>query len=352
MRRALPLLLLLACACGGAPRVRFGRDACFIDDAPVGIAQVEGEEARISQRMTQRQPLFVGVGLLVVLLAGAGYILRVVDILAARSADGTGFVDRLRLALDRHRAYPARYFSIVGGSFALLLLACGFYGALDSDRRAGERDLGLLQFCHLALRSADERDVLSRQKENLAALAATAGQIRALVGQLPPDEQQKAQLVIRRISEQLDRPDKALSDSLDRNAQASAAVREQTERVERGISDVAAGVGALKGVPAALAGLERSQQGVGETLKAVSAQLDQGAKSEADQRAAFAAFAQKIDARLGAVDAELDRGARSETDQRAGLAALAKRLDALEARSRPQPQAAPAPPPAPKPASG
>lgn len=335
--------------------MRFGRDACFIDDAPVGIAQVEGEEARISERMAKRQPLFVAVGLLVVLLAGAGYILRVVDIVSARGADGYGFVDRLRMALDRHRAYPARYFSIVGGSFTLLLLACGFYGALDSDRRAAERDLGLLQFCHLALRTADEHDVLSRQKENLAELAATAGQIRALVGQLPPDEQQKAQLVIRRISEELDRQDKTLADSLERNAQASAQVRAQTERLERGISDVAAAVDALKGVPIALSSLQKNQLELGEELEAVSTRLDQGAKADAEHRVLFASFAQKIDAQLGAVGAQLDRGARAETDQRAGLSALAKRLDALEAHVRAQPPAAPAaaaPPVAAKPTSG
>jgi hypothetical protein len=320
-RLAWSLLVLSLAACGRIPTVRFANDTCFIDNAPAGIVQVEREEARLSQHMIERQPLFILVTLMVVVLAGAGYVLRIVDVIAVRGEDGLGFLDRLRQALERHRAHPARYFAMLAGTFALLLIACGVYISLDSDKRASERSLGLLQFCNLALRTADEHNVLSEQRDNLEALSATAGRIQALVGELPPDEQQKAQLVIDQVSKALDKQEKSLSDSLDRNAQAAAQERRQTEQVESSLSGIAADMQALKGVPAALAA----------------------------ERADLAALSKKLDARESAVDDKLDQSARAAAAERGDLAALAKRLDALESRLSPPAAGAAAPQVASKP---
>ena len=313
LRLMIPLTFLFFAGCSRVPQVRFANDACFIDSAPAGIEQVEQEEALISQHMVERQPLFILVTIMVVLLAGAGYVLRIVDVIAVRGKDGLGFVERLHQALERHRAHPVRYFALIAGTFVLFLAACGVYFSLDSDKRASERSLGLLQFCHLALRTADEHNVLSEQRRNLEALSATAGHIQALVGELPPDEQKKAQLVIDQVSRALDKQGKALSISLDRNDQAATDVREQTKLLERGLSRVAADVLALKNVPAALSDLKKTQQ--------------------------------KLDAELVAVGAKLDKSARTDavTAERSDLAAIAKRLDAIEAHMRPEPASVPAP---------
>jgi hypothetical protein len=320
---ALPFLFLTACS--RAPRVRFENDTCFINDVPAGIQQVEEEEALISQHMAERQPLFILTTLMVVLLATAGYVLRIIDVVAVRNKDGLGFTDRLRQSLERHRAHPARYFSMIAGAFVLLLVASGFYLSLDSDKRASERGLGLLQFCHLALRTADEHNVLSQQRLNLEALAATAGHIQLLVDKLPPDEQKKAKLVIDQVSKALDKQDRELSDSLDRNAEAAAEVRAQTMLVERGLSSVAANVLMLKSVPSALSDLGKSEQEFGARLDAVDAKLG------------------TVDEKLGTVSDKLDGSARADSldDVRAGVAALAKRLDAIEARMRQPPARAP-----------
>ena len=49
----------------------------------------------------------------------------------------------------------------------LLAMAAGLYIYLDVDKRASERALGMLQFCHLALRTAEEQGVLAEQRKNL-----------------------------------------------------------------------------------------------------------------------------------------------------------------------------------------
>lgn len=317
----LPLFLSFA-ACSRAPSVRFDNDTCLIDDVPASIAQVEEAEARISQHMADRQPLFILVTLMVVLLASAGYVLRIVDVIAVRK-DGHSFLERLREALDRHRAHPARYFAMLSGAFMLLLFACGFYGALNSDKQASERALSSLQFCHLALRTADEHNVLSQQRQNLAALSATAGQIRSLVGQLPPDEQKKAQLVINQVSQALDRQSQDLARSLDKDAAAADEARAQSAQVEQGLSSLTIGVLALRNVPASLSDVAQREQALSDKLDGTTR--------------AVAALAQKLQDQLAAVNAKLDRDA----DQKAQLAALAKRLDTLEIRLRPQPASAP-----------
>ena len=67
------------------------------------------------------------------------------------------------------------------------MLAAGLYIYLDADKRASERALGMLQFCHLALRTNEEQGVLDEQRRNLAAIESTAGDIRTLVDKLPPE---------------------------------------------------------------------------------------------------------------------------------------------------------------------
>jgi hypothetical protein len=273
-------MALVASACSGPAHVRFDRDACFIDGRTATLMQVEVEEAKLSERILNRQPLFVLVTMMVVALAGASYVERLLLVLSLRKRDAPSLADRLQKTVERYRMHPLRYFSIVGATFALLLAACGFYIYLDADKRASERSLGLLQFCHLALRTAQEQSVLSEQRQNLSALQSTAGDIRALVDKLPPGEQKDAQHIVEQIGAALDKQGKIVADSFERTSQVQGSVRDETALVERGISSVAADVGGLKSMPA--------------TLRDLGASL---AKIDADVRA--------LDARIGVMDGRL-----------------------------------------------
>src|SRR6185503_1515887 len=77
------------------------------------------------------------------------------------------------------------------------------YVSLDADKRTSERSLATLQFCHLALRSANEQHVLAEQREHLASIASTEQNIRTLVDQLPPAERQKGQEIAAQLSASL-----------------------------------------------------------------------------------------------------------------------------------------------------
>src|SRR5262249_39614621 len=153
--------------CGGPGRIQFDNEQCLIDGTPATLAQVEARQTQVTQRILSRQPLFVLVTILVVVLAGTSHVEKLFLLFSARHKEARGLGERLKLALDRYRAHPVRYFSIVAGTLTLLLVAAGLYIYLDADKRASERALGTLQFCHLALRTAEEQGVLDEQRHNL-----------------------------------------------------------------------------------------------------------------------------------------------------------------------------------------
>src|SRR4051794_20516548 len=159
-------LLLVACV-PGPGHVEFTQGQCFIDGRPAQLGDVEARQARISERILARQPWFTVITILVVALAGASHIDKLVLLFSTRGARTHGLGERLKLMLDRYRAHPVRYFAIVIATLGLLGCAAGFYVYLDSDKRASERALGQLQFCHLALRESDAKRVLDEQRQNL-----------------------------------------------------------------------------------------------------------------------------------------------------------------------------------------
>ena len=91
----------------------------------------------------------------IVSLAGIGYVERLVMLFSARR-EARGMGERLQAVIDRYRSHPVRYFALLAGSVGMLIAAGSLYIYCDADKRSSERALGALQFCHLALRTADE----------------------------------------------------------------------------------------------------------------------------------------------------------------------------------------------------
>jgi hypothetical protein len=251
MARAFVLLVLLA-GCSGPGHVSFDNGRCLIDGAPATEAEVEARQSSVSSRILERQPYFVLITMLVVALASLNYVGKLVVLFSNKKTDGDGLREKLRVWIDRHRLKPVRYFAVLITTLALLLAACGAYIYLDADKRASERALGMLQFCHLALRTADEQGVLAEQRHNLEAIQSTAGDIRSLVDKLPPEEQRKAQQIVDQMNGALAKQGRLVSEYLNRTEESTKAVREHTQAVERGLSTVEAGVLGLKSLPAGL----------------------------------------------------------------------------------------------------
>jgi hypothetical protein len=212
-RSFVPLLLLLA-ACGGPGHVQYDNDRCLIDGHTATLGEVESRQAAVAARIQSRQPWFAIVTIVVVLVAGASNAEKAMVLLRARKHDGENrpLSERIRDALERHRQSPMRFGAIVGSTLGLLAMAAGLYIYLDVDKRASERALGMLQFCSRELKNDDERQALDEQRRNLASIQSTAGDIRALVDKLPPEEQRKGQMIVDQMNHALERQGKIVSD--------------------------------------------------------------------------------------------------------------------------------------------
>ncbi len=248
-------LMAVACtACGGPGNVRFDRERCYIDGQPAGLTQVEEREAVVEHRIAVRQPWLVVITVVVVLLAGIGYIEKLVLLLSA-SRDSKGMGDRLRAAAERYRAHRLRYFAMVGGSVGLLVTAGFLYIYVDADKRSSERALATLQFCHLALRTGEETSALDEQRQNLASIHQTAGEIRHLIDKLPPAEQVKAQEIIGHMDDAVGRERRIITDQLQRSEDTAEAIRDGTLSIEKSLTGLQSAVGSLKDLPASVKAL-------------------------------------------------------------------------------------------------
>ncbi len=249
--RLIPLLLVIA-ACGGPGHVEFNQGKCLIDAQPANIQEVESRQAKISERIISRQPMFVLVTVLIVLLAGASHLEKVVLLFSTRRQESHGLSQRLRVALERYRDRPLRYFSIVVSTLLLMGIAGGFYVYLDADKRASERALGLLQFCHLALRNGEAEGILTEQRHNLETIESTAGSIRALVKKLPPEEQEKAKEIVSQINSALSRQGKLVNEFLAQTTESNKSVVAHTQVLEKGLSTLETNILDLKPLPQGL----------------------------------------------------------------------------------------------------
>jgi hypothetical protein len=255
MMRRLFVLALAVAALGCSPvgRVQYDNNKCLIDGHAATVNEVEARIAAVSQRIMERQPWFAVVTLVVILIAGASNVDKLLTIIRARhEAQNRPWNERLRDALQRQRQRPLRYFAIVGTLTSLLALAVAFYIYLDADKRASERALGMLQFCNRELKNDDERQALDEQRRNLAAIQATAGDIRALVDKLPPEEQRKGQMIVDQMNAGLTRQGKIVSDYLARSDEAAKQLLEHTADVQKGLSTLQSDVAMLKVLPSVL----------------------------------------------------------------------------------------------------
>lgn len=291
----LTLQALTATGCGGPGRVQFDRELCYVDGRPATLTQVEEREAVVEHRIAVRQPWLIVITVAVVLLAGIGYLEKLVLLLSA-SRDSRGTGERLRATAERYRAHRVRYFAMVGGSVGLLATTGILYIWVDAGKRADERTLATLQFCHLALRTGEETSALNEQRQNLASIHETAGEIRHMIDKLPPAEQVKAQEIIGHMDDAVGRERRLITDGLERSQDTAEAIRNGTLSIEKNLSGVQSSLGALKDVPA-------NVKTVGETL-------------------------QKTDQRAAALQAQV-------TDIAAGLHALQHTVEGIASRPPP-----------------
>lgn len=182
-------VVLPACA---ASSVEFVGGKCLIDGTPASLTQVEQRQAEMTQHVLSRQPILTAIVVGMVVIAIAGYLPRISAILTARKAPVEKFSERLRARIERYRAHPVRYFLLVSTVLGVVITAAVVYVSLDADKRASERALANLQFCHLALRSAAETDHLKK-------IQSTEREIRSLIAKLPAADQRKA----RNLADQL-----------------------------------------------------------------------------------------------------------------------------------------------------
>jgi hypothetical protein len=283
LRRVLWVALLFAAACSGPGRVQYDNDRCLIDGHRATLSEVETRQAEVAQRIQAHQPWFAIVTIVVVLVAGASNAEKVMVLFRARKSaePNRPLGERIRDALDRLRQSPVRFGAIVGSTLGLLLVAASFYIYLDVDKRASERALGMLQFCHLALRTSAEQGVLSEQRKNLQAIQSTAGDIRSLVDKLPPEEKQKAREIVAHLNQALERQGKIVGDYLTRSDEQEKELKEHTALVEKGLSSLSTDLTSLKSLPALL-------KDIGDGVKRVDGKL-----GASDGR--FAALQQQLD---------------------------------------------------------
>ena len=227
---------MLLAACGSGNQVRYVDGQCLINGVATTLAHVEARQAEVTQHVLSRQPILTAIAVAAVTLAGAGYLQKILTVLAARRAPVQPLSDRLRARMDRYRAHPVRYFLLLGSVLGVLVVAGVAYVSLDADKRSSERSLASLQFCHLALRSADEQHVLAEQRDNLASIQSTEGDIRALVDKLPPAEQQKAHEIVDQLSTSLGQQRTMVARFAQHADDAARAVAEHQAEVERGLS--------------------------------------------------------------------------------------------------------------------
>lgn len=285
-----------AAACSAQGPVEYVDGQCLIAGVPATLGQVETRQAELTQHILSRQPVLTGIAVAAVLVAGAGYIQRIFTLLAARRAQSQSFAERLRARIERYRAHPLRYMLLIGGTLGLIAAAGIAYVSLDADKRASERALATLQFCHLALRSASEQHVLAEQREHLAAIQSSEHDIRALVDQLPPAEQQKAKAIAEQLSTSLGQQRAMVAQFAAHADDAAKAVADQQAAVQRDLSKLDGEVVDLKSltsIPAAVRDIGARQDALGGALAACNAKVDALAKSVDAVKQALDALATK-----------------------------------------------------------
>lgn len=283
---------LLALGCSGPGRVQYDGGRCLEDGQPLTSQQVEKEQARVAKRIASRQPWFAIITIGVVVIALGSNAQRAMLLFKARHTQGQQtLAERLREALARQRDNPVLFGTMLATSLGLAAIGGGFYVYLDVDKRASERALGMLQFCHLAMRTQEEQKVLDEQRQNLEAIQSTAGDIRTLVGKLPPDEQHKAQLIVSEMNDALAKQGKIVGDYAERADEAQKDLNEHTAAMEKGLASVQGDLAGLRSLPGDVKDLETATHHIDEAMSSIDGRFD-------DLRARMTGFDAKMDAML------------------------------------------------------
>ncbi len=269
---ALPTIVLAACGTGS--QVKYVDGHCLINGVVATLGQVEVRQAEVTQHVLSRQPVLTAIAVAAVALAGASYLERILAVLAARRVPSQPLAERLRARMERYRAHPVRYFLLLASILGVLIIAGVAYVWMDADKRGSERSLASLQFCHLALRSADERRVLAEQRDNLASIQSTEGDIRALVDKLPPAEQQKAREIVDQLSTSLGQQRTMVARFAQHADDTARVVAEHQAEVERGLSKLSSDFGDLKSMPAAVGKLDSELHDVGVRTETLAGDLE------------------------------------------------------------------------------
>ena len=268
------LVLVLVGACTAGSKVRYVDGQCIVDGIPTSLSQVETRQADLTQHILSRQPILTAIAVAAVAIACAGYVQRLLTMLAARRAPAESLGERVRARMERYRAHPVRYALLLGGVLGVLVFAGVSYVSLDAAKRASERSLASLQFCHLALRSAEEQHVLAEQREHLASIQTTEHDIEALVHELPPAEQQKAQEIVQQLGTTLGQQ-RTMVAQFAQHADATAkAVTDHQVQVDRNLSKIDDEVIDLKSVPASLAKLSNDVHDVDTHATALGGEIE------------------------------------------------------------------------------
>jgi hypothetical protein len=287
------LLTSVTAGCAGPGEIRFSQDGCTIDGRPADLPRVEAREAAVQRRIAGLQPWLVAITVAIVSLAGVGYAERLFMLFSARR-DARGMGERLQAIVDRYRFHPLRYFALLGGSIGMLVTAAGLYIYCDADKRASERALGALQFCHLALRTADEKHALDDQRQNLSSIHETAGAIRQLIDKLPPAEQAKAAEIINHMDDAVARERRVISDHLQRSEETTVALSNRAQSIERGLGEIEAAVGVLKTLPGDVRALATQLAGVDGRAAAANDKLAATSDKLAEAEVTLAALQKTV----------------------------------------------------------
>ncbi len=274
--------------CQGPGEVRFDRETCYIDGHQASLPRVEEREALVGHRIAVRQPWLVAITIVVVSLAGISYAERLVLLFSA-SRNSRSVGDRIKALVDRYRAHPIRYFSLVGGTVGLLLLAGTLYIYLDADKRSSERALGTLQFCHLALRTGEEKRALDDQRRNLASIHETAAEIRQLIDKLPPAEQAKAEQIVGHMDDAVRREGRLFADHFQRSEDTAEAIRSGTESIARDLTGLEGEIGGLKELPG-------SVKAVGDAVQRLEARATAGDQRVVEVGSALSVLQRSLEA--------------------------------------------------------
>jgi hypothetical protein len=303
------MLMAITSGCGGPGEVRFNSGGCTIDGQAADLPRVELREAAVQHRIARLQPWLVAITVAIVSLAGIGYVERLMMLFSARR-DARGMSERLQALVDRYRSHPVRYFALLAGSVGMLIAAGSFYIYCDADKRSSERALGALQFCHLALRTADEKQALDDQRRNLSSIHETAGAIRQLIDKLPPAEQAKAAEIINHMDDAVGRERRVIAGHLQRSEETTLALSTEAQSIARGLTGLEADVGSLKNLPGDVRALA-------------------GVVGQVDKRAA------SVDDKLAGANDKLAAANDKLTETNAVLSTLAGSVKELTARAVP-----------------